>query len=153
MERRQRNRLLCADLVRVSVPSPEGGWRTLIVNLENLSEEGACLLSDEPIDPNSPITLSFSGGPLNGRVMHCSFSSLGWIVGVRFNPGTKWDAARMPPAHLLDPAALATDPGTPILTKPAIPPALRETLACLFLNQAVDAEEPGNKDGCPDEDG
>ena len=104
-ERRMEGRLLCADLVRV-----EWGSRVLDGVLEDISQEGACVQTEELIPPAATISIQEIEGrsPVySGYVAYCVLRDEGYFVGIHFSPKTLWRSRVFEPQHLTDPEVFA----------------------------------------------
>lgn len=105
-DRRNDNRLLCAELIEVQYRDASGRDRRRIVNLEDISLAGACLQSEARIPEDTPVRIRYSGGELVGVIRYCAFRDTSYFLGVQFGEGCTWSADHFKPAHLLDPREL-----------------------------------------------
>lgn len=105
MERRVESRLLCADLVEIDWQESRRTKR-LEANLEDISLSGACLQVEESVPEGTQIRIRHSQGELTGVVQYCVYRDIGYFLGVRFDPGSKWSPKSFRPLHLLDPRRL-----------------------------------------------
>jgi hypothetical protein len=109
-DRRNHNRFLCADLVRVKwfeASSPLTGKSTEAV-LEDISALGACVQVEQSIPLNAPITLTVGGVSFEGGVCYSVYRDYGYFVGIRFAKDTEWSHDRVVPRHLTNLHAIAT---------------------------------------------
>lgn len=102
-EQRQYTRLLCAGLVGLQIHEPRAAE---LVNLEDISRTGACVQTEHPLAPNTPVVLHYRDGELPGLVRHCSGSDSQYFSGIEFAWGCEWAPEFFEPEHLLNPAVL-----------------------------------------------
>ncbi len=100
--RRRNARNLCAQLLKIVWQDDSGRRRKGVAILEDISPGGACLQLDDPIPPETAISVLFPGGRYYGRVKHCDFQPAGYFIGVQFDPGYRWSKADFVPKHLLE---------------------------------------------------
>ncbi len=105
-ERRLEPRMLCADLVAVEWRESGGPTQQAVANLEDISASGACLQLDDPIPLNTQVRIAHSRGELVGRVRYCVYRDVGYFLGIRFEPGSRWSRKDFQPLHLFDPRRL-----------------------------------------------
>jgi hypothetical protein len=105
-ERRNEPRMLCANLVHVSWRDRNGHECAEVMNMEDISLSGACLLSETPVPSSTRIVISYGNGRLPGIVRHSEHRELGYFLGVEFADGCQWPTDQFRPRHLLDPRAL-----------------------------------------------
>jgi hypothetical protein len=105
-ERRLEPRLLCADLIDVWWVDESGQTHKALANLEDISNSGVCLQVDGPVPYETLLHIGNTKTELEGRVRYCVFRDTGFFVGVRFEPGFRWDRQHFRPKHLLDPRTL-----------------------------------------------
>lgn len=106
MERRVESRLLCADLVEIEWQETARRTKKQEANLEDISLSGACLQVESSVPEGMPIRIRHSQGELTGVVQYCVYRDIGYFLGVRFDPGSKWSPKNFRPLHLLDPRRL-----------------------------------------------
>jgi len=109
-DRRSEPRLLCADLVEVEWKDPSGRRRRAVANLEDISLSGACLQLDVAIPLETIVKISHGQGELTGTVRYCIYREIGYFLGIRFEPGSKWSRNEFEPRHLFDPRRLVSRP-------------------------------------------
>lgn len=109
-DRRSEPRLLCADLVEVEWKDTSGRRRRAVANLEDISLSGACLQLDVAIPLETIVTITHPNGQLTGTVRYCIYREIGYFLGIRFEPGSKWSRQQFEPRHLLDPRELVGRP-------------------------------------------
>jgi hypothetical protein len=105
-ERRNDNRLLCAELVEVIWEDSTGRQRRRVANLEDISLCGICLQVEIEIVPGTPIRMSYGDGQLVGTVRYCVFRDSGYFLGIELEDGCRWSTRHFKPQHLLDPRKL-----------------------------------------------
>jgi hypothetical protein len=98
--------MLCADLVSVAWRESGGPTQQAVANLEDISASGACLQLDDPIPLNTVVRITHTRGELVGRVRYCVYREVGYFLGIRFEPGTRWSRKDYCPLHLFDPRRL-----------------------------------------------
>jgi hypothetical protein len=137
-ERRLERRILCADLVEVRWLDKTGLEQTAIANLEDISPSGASLLLETGVPLETPLRIRSSQGDYEGLVRHCQYEpGCGYLVGVRFGAGSRWDKAKYCPRHFLDPHSL------PKVRRRAAAP-LTAANEALVLDEAVRAPRSGS---------
>ena len=105
-ERRNDNRLLCAELVEVLWEDQTGRKRSRVANLEDISLSGICLQTENEIQPGTRIHMQYGDGELVGMVRYCVFRGFGFFLGVQLEEGSRWSSQHYRPQHLLDPQEL-----------------------------------------------
>ena len=98
--------MLCADLVDVEWKDKNGRTRRAVANLEDISLSGACLQLDVAIPLETTLKIAHSRGELQGRIRYCVYREIGYFIGVKFEPSSKWSQKAFKPMHLLDPRKL-----------------------------------------------
>jgi len=98
---RQEYRELCADLVKVQWMEASGPARSEWAILEDISASGACIGLEEPIPPNTIITLQFSKDRCQARIKYCKFAKTSYLLGVQFEQGYRWSRRKFKPDHLI----------------------------------------------------
>ena len=111
--------MMCADMVGVEWTDDLGQARKCTGLLEDISPQGACLQLDDPMPLGTALDIEYHKTSLRGSVSYCYFSEIGYWVGVRFGPRTKWSPKRFRPRHLLDLKKLLTGKPLPAKRKPA----------------------------------
>ena len=119
IDRRAEPRMMCADMVGVEWTDDLGQARKCTGLLEDISPQGACLQLDDPMPLGTALDIEYHKTSLRGSVSYCYFSEIGYWVGVRFGPRTKWSPKRFRPRHLLDLKKLLTEKPLPAKRKPA----------------------------------
>jgi len=94
--------MLCADLVDVRWKDKTGRGRKATAVLEDISTSGACVQLDGPVPQNTVVTLCFPKGQLQGTVVYCMYRDIGYFVGLKFEPDSKWSRKAFQPQHMLD---------------------------------------------------
>jgi hypothetical protein len=131
--------MLCADLVEVTWTDTREGARKVVGNLCDFSPGGVGLLLDHRLPQGTRVEFAHSGRKVSGNVRHCTHSEIGWIVGVRFEPDSQWDAVAHPPGHMLDPQSLPDSAG--LCRVPHPPGKIGSTICCLLLGEALRHEK------------
>ena len=98
---------MCADMVNVQW-SEHGTEQKCTALLEDISISGACLQLDSPIKLGTHLDIAYHNGHLAGSVCYCFFREIGYWIGVRFSPKSKWSRREFRPRHLLDLKKLLT---------------------------------------------
>jgi hypothetical protein len=104
--RREADRLLCAELVELSWLDTSGRPQRRVANLEDISLSGVCLQIEGTIPSGTVVAIRYGDGELFGSVRYCRFEGLGYFLGVELAEGCKWSSRHYRPEHLLDPADL-----------------------------------------------
>ena len=100
LERRE-DRELCADLVKVQWKMESDTAHSEWAILEDISASGACLEIEEPIPPDTMVSLQFSNDHCQARVKYCKFDKVNYLLGVQFEQGYRWSRRRFKPEHLI----------------------------------------------------
>jgi hypothetical protein len=104
--RRDNNRLLCAEIVQLVWDDPSGRQRRSVANLEDISLSGLCLQVENPIPTGTPIAMEYGDGELVGTIRYCRFQDWGYFLGIELLDGCRWSSQHFRPQHLLDPSDL-----------------------------------------------
>jgi hypothetical protein len=104
--RRDNNRLLCAEIVQLVWDDPSGRQRRSVANLEDISLSGLCLQVETPIPTGTPIAMEYGDGELVGTIRYCRFQDWGYFLGIELLDGCRWSSQHFRPQHLLDPSDL-----------------------------------------------
>jgi hypothetical protein len=99
--RRREERNECAQLINVVYKDHTGRKRKLPAVLEDISPGGACLMLEEPVPPDTPISLLYPSGRYYGRVKYCKPQPSGYYAGIEFDSGYRWSKRQFKPEHLL----------------------------------------------------
>jgi hypothetical protein len=105
-DRRDGDRLLCAELVQMIWHDEMGRERRKIANLEDISLTGVCLQVESPIPAGTAIVMQYGDGELLGTIRYCRQQDLGCFLGVELAEGSRWSSQHYKPEHLLDPKEL-----------------------------------------------
>lgn len=100
-EKRKVYRELCADLVKVQWEPAFGPARSEWAILEDISSTGACLEFEEPIAPDTVISLHFKSEQCKARIRYCKYEKTNYLLGVEFEQGYRWSRRRFKPEHLI----------------------------------------------------
>ncbi len=98
---RREDRELCADLVKVQWQPESGPARSEWLILEDISPSGACIESEQPIPPDTVVSLEFAGEACQARIKYCRFDKINYLIGVHFEDGYRWSRRRFKPQHLI----------------------------------------------------
>jgi hypothetical protein len=98
---RQEDRELCADLVKVEWKPEFGPAQSEWAILEDIAASGACLESEQPISPETLVSLEFPGDRCQARVKYCKFDRTSYLIGVHFEHGYRWSRRKFKPDHLI----------------------------------------------------
>ncbi len=98
---RAEDRELCADLVKIQWKPECGPARSDWAILEDISPSGACLESEQPIPPDTVVSLEFTGDRCQARIKYCKFDRINYLLGVRFEQGYRWSRRKFKPDHLI----------------------------------------------------
>lgn len=102
-QRRETNRNLCAELVTIRWTDEDGGARSDVVALEDISATGACIHLEDPIPAETEVTLEHPNAKYLGRIKYCVFQEFGYfLVGIGFDKGYRWSKTDFQPSHLLE---------------------------------------------------
>ena len=100
-DRRDYDRELCADLVRVYWKPDFGPARSEWAILEDISPSGACLEFEEPIAAGTAVSLHFKSERCEARIKYCKQDKTNYLLGVEFEQGYRWSRRRFKPEHLI----------------------------------------------------
>jgi hypothetical protein len=102
LDRREKEeRELCADLVKVQWKLESGASHSEWAILEDISPSGACLEIEEPIPPDTIVTLHFTNDRCQARIKYCKSANINYLLGVQFEQGYRWSRRKYKPDHLL----------------------------------------------------
>jgi hypothetical protein len=104
---------MCADIVDVQWTDESGQPRQSIALLDDIAPFGACLNLDNSMPLGTAVIILYHNGRLEGSVCYCFFRDIGYYVGVRFKPHTRWSPKQYRPKHMLDLKKLLTKPSPP----------------------------------------
>ncbi|MBP1622480.1 MAG: hypothetical protein H6Q07_500 [Acidobacteria bacterium] len=100
-DRRDDDRELCADLVKVQWKPEFGPARSEWAILEDISPSGACLEFEEPIELDTIVSLHFKSEHCQARIKYCKYEKTNYLLGVEFEQGYRWSRRRFKPEHLI----------------------------------------------------
>jgi hypothetical protein len=107
-ERRLERRMLCADLVEICWWDQTGAVHTVIANIEDISTQGASVILDIALSAGAEVRIRCLRGEFTGAVSYCRHEpDFGYVAGIEFTGGSRWNRRKYRPRHLLDPLALA----------------------------------------------
>lgn len=133
--KRNKPRLLCAEIVRVTCADDVGHLSQDVANLDDASSGGACLLVNNPIPAGTAVMVTCHTVEFMSRVRHCTPHELGWLVGVEFDSDARWDLEVDTLGHLVDPARVGGTLKTCLQQEKL--PDLRVTVSCIALSLAL----------------
>jgi hypothetical protein len=93
---------MCADMVAVRWKDESGREQQASALLEDISTSGACLNLDFPLPLGAGVVIEYRKGRFEGAVCYCFFREIGYYIGVKFKPATRWSLREYRPRHLLD---------------------------------------------------
>lgn len=99
--KRFENRELCADLIKVTWTPECEVTKTEWTILGDISPSGACLEIEEPIPPDTIVTLEFGKDRCQARIQYCKYDRATYLLGVKFEEGYRWSSDRWKPEHLV----------------------------------------------------
>jgi hypothetical protein len=100
--RRNDERSLCADLIKIVWSDASGEKHKELAALEDISPGGACLQIEHPIPVNTAVSIVYASGRYCGRIRYCMFQQTGYFLGVEFDAGYRWSRRDFMPSHLLE---------------------------------------------------
>jgi hypothetical protein len=100
-DRRTSDRDMCSDLVEIAFQDQFGEPVLETGLLEDLSEDGLCISLGIPLSEGTPIEFDCDGFSGEAHVRYCNIGDYGYIVGVEFAAGLRWDREAWSPKHLL----------------------------------------------------
>jgi hypothetical protein len=92
---------LCSQLVALRNRSGES-LPNLVVNLEEIWEDGAVLESEQPAELGARVEIRCDRAFFAGRIVQVKGHQFGWRIEVEFSPMTPWKPEQFRPEHLLD---------------------------------------------------
>ncbi len=98
---RREDRELCADLVKIQWKPEHGTVRSEWAILEDISASGACLGSEQPIPPDTLVSLQFKGDECQACIKYCISDRGNYLIGVQFEQGYRWSRRKFKPDHLI----------------------------------------------------
>ncbi|MBN2337462.1 MAG: hypothetical protein JXP48_02885 [Acidobacteria bacterium] len=98
--KKQEERELCADLVKVQWENNSGSLQSEWAILSDISPSGACLEVEIPIEPETVVGLQFASEQCRARAKYCRFDKVNYLLGVEFENGYRWSRRRFKPEHL-----------------------------------------------------
>lgn len=100
--------MLCADLVEVCWLDRSGQPHAAIANIEDISTQGAAVTLETALSVGSTVQIRCLRGEFAGTVSYCRQEpDFGYVAGIEFVGGSRWNMRKYRPRHLLDPLALA----------------------------------------------
>ena len=77
-----------------------------MANLEDICASGLCLQSEVRIQEGTRLSVNYGEGEFVGTVRYCVFRDAGYLLGIEFEPSSRWSTNDFQPDHLLDPREL-----------------------------------------------
>jgi hypothetical protein len=91
-------RYLCSELIDLTFANGRGQS----ANLEEIGENSALVLTENPVRRGAKLQLNCGGHTLEGSVGGCRFEKLlGYYVEIRLDPASRWSPEWFAPEHLL----------------------------------------------------
>ena len=100
-ERRQSARHMCSEFVQVSFWNERGREISEIGILEDVSLGGVCISLNIPIPVGAGARIHTRDFDGQVAVRYCELGDYGYLVGVEFADGYRWDEEKWEPEHLL----------------------------------------------------
>lgn len=100
-DRRRHRRHFCSELVDVAFDDDAGTTINETGLVEDVSVDGMCLSISLPIPTAREVNVRASDFDGCGEVTYCEMCDYGFLVGLKFPPGSGWDATRWLPQHFL----------------------------------------------------
>jgi hypothetical protein len=101
-DKRKEPRMMCSQLVGVKWKDTGAHRQECLAVLEDISTSGACVQMERPLEIDTSVKVAYGGGHLSGKVRYCVFRSIGYFVGIEFDPGVRWSSTEFRPSHLVD---------------------------------------------------
>jgi hypothetical protein len=101
-QRRHKKRIMCADLLTIRWTGVEGSSRSETATLEDITVTGACLHLEQPIPPETKVSLHYENGKYEGIVKYCTCEETGYLLGIAFDDNYRWSRTDFQPSHLLE---------------------------------------------------
>jgi hypothetical protein len=89
-ERRFDIRLALAETVDVVGKEPDGQTHRWAAQLVNISVSGASLRAQRPVQVGTTISFAYQNQELTGKVRHCASRKPDYLLGIEFEPGSRW---------------------------------------------------------------
>jgi len=91
-------RYLCSELIDLTFANGRGQS----ANLEEIGENSALVLTEQPVRRGAKLQLNCGGHTLEGSAGGCRFDKLlGYYVEIRLDPVSRWSPEWFAPEHLL----------------------------------------------------
>jgi len=101
-QRREKNRVMCAELLTIRWTEGGGSCRSETVALEDITATGACLHLEHPIPAETKVSLHYENGKYEGVVKYCTCQETGYVLGIAFDDNYRWSRTDFEPSHLLE---------------------------------------------------
>ena len=99
--RRKEDRNLCADLLEIGWKDALGNDCNELAGLEDISRTGLSLGTENAIPVGTRLTVRYPNGKFVGKIVYCHHDELGYVIGLKFDPGYSWSRRQYRPSHLL----------------------------------------------------
>ncbi len=99
--RRETERSLCSELVRITYRDQHGETRDLAGLLEDVSRRGLCISLSLPVSAGVEIQFECDGFAGKASVEYGNLGDYSYLVGAAFLDGLEWDESIWRPRHLL----------------------------------------------------
>jgi hypothetical protein len=111
IERRETRRNLCSDIVELFWSDRLGWPHRAKAVLEDISQTGACVQTEDPIPLGAELALRLGELGLPGRIRYCTLIGGSYFVGIQFLDGMRWAPEDYNPACILNwPESAGTPP-------------------------------------------
>jgi hypothetical protein len=101
-QRREKNRIMCAEVLTVRWAEDDGCCRSELATLEDITATGACLHLEYSIPPETKVSLHYEKGKYEGTVKYCTCRETGYVLGIAFDDNYRWSKTDFRPSHLLE---------------------------------------------------
>ena len=101
-QRRGDDRNLCAEFITIRWADTDGGSRSDLATLEDISATGACLKLEYAIPEGTPVSLHYPNGQYQGVVKYSTYETIGYLHGIEFDASCRWSKSDFQPSHLLE---------------------------------------------------
>jgi hypothetical protein len=99
--RRETERSLCSELIRITHRDQKGETRSLAGLLEDVSRSGLCISLSLPVNVGVEIQFECDGFAGKASVEYCNLGDYSYLVGAAFLDSLEWDESIWRPRHLL----------------------------------------------------
>ncbi|MDA1313406.1 MAG: PilZ domain-containing protein [Acidobacteria bacterium] len=99
--RRETERSLCSELVRIEFRDQKGEIVNFAGLLEDVSRRGLCISLSLPVRVGAEIQFQCDGFAGKASVEYCNLGDYSYLVGATFLDGLEWNESAWRPRHLL----------------------------------------------------